>query len=70
MPLEMRVRQVRVDEVGEPFGLVHFVLDVRFARKRKVTLCGVATDGMRSQSTPFRGSMDVACDVCAERLEL
>ena len=69
-PLEMRLNQVRESVPGLPHGDVHMVLDIKWAPKRKVTLCGLSTEGMRTQATPFSGWASVLCPECTKVMEV
>jgi len=65
-PLVINLDLVRENPAGLPHGDVHLVLNIKWARKRTVTLCGLTTEDLRTLGSPFNGWAEVLCDACAE----
>ena len=70
-PLVLTLEQYRERPAnGKAWGWVHLVLNIKWARKRTETLCGLGLDGMQSQGTPFSGWAEVLCNNCAEAIAM
>lgn len=71
-PLVIKLKAVRENPPDGPHGLVHQVLNVKWAQKRTVTLCGLSSVGMRNLGSDrgFPGVEDVECPDCNAALEL
>lgn len=68
MPLEFRVEHMREILPSGAHGPVHVEVHPKGQPRRHRTLCGLPTEGMRKQGTPFRDWAQVLCDDCARAL--